>query len=143
MPTTNQIQRLIKQTWTTNPVTGHDLNCLCPACRTSLGIAQEHPAVFREKLAPAMASSVARMTEDAFSFSRYGQIEWDKAARMMARRGYNAHEIEAILRSKITRWSEEGTAAGLGKFLKAGDYNPGSRTVEELIEGTPSIVRTK
>ena len=71
------------------------------------------------------AAAVADRCADAYSFDYFGPDEWREAARMMARRGFDVREIEAVLRSKWTRWSRDaeasafgiGTAQGLADFL--------------------------
>jgi len=78
----------------------------------------------------------------AYSFERYGAANWQAAARMLARRRYTARAIEAILRSKWTRWaadaankSEGATAEDLARFLDT-DHQTGDWKVAELIAQT-------
>lgn len=51
--------------------------------------------------------ALASRTDDAYSFSTYGEREWIRAIRLLADRGYNERAIEAILRSKYTRWAAD------------------------------------
>jgi hypothetical protein len=54
------------------------------------------------------AHAIADATfETAYSAGRYGVTEWRKAAAMLATRGFNAAEIEWVLRSKLTRWAAD------------------------------------
>ena len=69
------------------------------------------------------ADEIAHWCASAYSFDAFGPTEWRRAARMMAARGYSDLEIEAVLRSKWTRWSQDaanaytGTAKDLARFL--------------------------
>lgn len=54
---------------------------------------------------------LADRTEDAYSFPTYGQREWRRAIRLLLDRGYNDRGIEAILRSKMTRWAADARPA--------------------------------
>lgn len=59
---------------------------------------------------------------DAYSGARYGSAQWRKAARMLAVKGFTAEEIEAILRSKLTRWAaDEAGRSGDDGSAKAAD----------------------
>ena len=84
---------------------------------------------------------IAAKCSDAYSFDRYRS--WPALAKMLARRGFNANEIEAILRSKLTRWAADwsrvqryghATAADLERFLNS-DHNL-QQTVRELVAET-------
>jgi hypothetical protein len=68
--------------------------------------------------ATAIADQVAAATEDAYSFDRYGATNWLRACRMLARRGYNAREIEAFMRSKHTRWAGDTANKNSGVTAK-------------------------
>lgn len=52
---------------------------------------------------------LADKTSDAQSYSTYGQTEWRRAIRLLDARGFDARSIEAILRSKWTRWAADAT----------------------------------
>ncbi len=58
----------------------------------------------------AIARKVALATQDAYSYDRYGSNAWLATAKWMAKQGLNEQEIEAMLRSKHTRWAMD--AAG-------------------------------
>lgn len=49
------------------------------------------------------ASDLAASTADAYSFNTYGARQWAACALMLVCRGYNAVEVDAILRSKLMR----------------------------------------
>ena len=75
------------------------------------------------------ATAIAERCSDAYSVGRYRS--WSAVAKMLARRGFDAREIEAILRSKWTRWAADwshnprygqATAADLDRFLNT-DHN--------------------
>lgn len=51
------------------------------------------------------ARDVASRTETAFSFDAYTPTGWRQCCVMLAERGYGPREIEAIMRSKWTRWA--------------------------------------
>ena len=75
----------------------------------------------KRKFDPAV---VAANTSDAYSAGAFGAEEWEKAAAMLADRGYTQREAETVLRSKATRWcrdaystDDEGKADYLERFL--------------------------
>ena len=82
---------------------------------------------------PERVGRLMEQTDDAYSFDNYGASGWRGAIRMLIRRGYSDREIEAILRSKWTRWA--GDASG-----KRHGYNTG-RDLEKFLDsnafGTP------
>lgn len=87
--------------------------------------------------------TLARDTEDAYSADCF--TSWVEVARVLARRGFNVWEAEAILRSKWTRWCRDqfGEGAGkpntsgtLAKYLDHNGYEPGHKEVVELVMGT-------
>jgi hypothetical protein len=55
----------------------------------------------------AMVETLATATADAYSYDNYNDIGWRQAIRKLAQRGYSAREIEAIVRSKWTRWAAD------------------------------------
>ena len=69
------------------------------------------------------ADDIADCCRDACSFDAFGPLEWRAAARMMARKGYTEREIDAILRSRWTRWLRDaagrynGTAKDLAAYI--------------------------
>jgi len=54
----------------------------------------------------------AEATADAYSHDAYGETSWRECCRMLARRGYNSQAIEAIMRSKWTRWAGDHASKG-------------------------------
>lgn len=61
------------------------------------------------------ATVIAQRTQDAYSFDRYGERGWRACALMLARRGYTDRQIEALLRSKVTRWASDNSNARYGR----------------------------
>ncbi len=88
------------------------------------------------------AQHLATLTMDAYSFDRYGWPRWVACIRMLARRGFDAREIEAIMRSKWTRWAGDMsgkpygrvTSADLARFLANDNDLP--RAVAQLVSET-------
>lgn len=82
----------------------------------------------------------AEKISDAYSTDRY-QGGWARSIRMLRNRGYGDRAIEAIIRSKHTRWAGDAvskdsgvTAEDLESYLNA---HPISATaIAELIAGT-------
>lgn len=87
-------------------------------------------------------AGVAAGTRTAYSAGAFSS--WTSVVRLLAKRGFNRYEAEAILRSKITRWcrdefgSERGLqfASTLGKYLDKYNVTPGCKEVNELVMGT-------
>lgn len=91
----------------------------------------------------AQADEVANATSDAYSFERYAPGAWKASCRMLAREGYDAREIEAIMRSKWTRWAGDSsekneyghvTSIDLKNFLNS--MTNLEKEVAELVLGT-------
>lgn len=95
------------------------------------------------KLTRQEITAVANKTRNAYSFDRYAN--WHACAVALARRGYDAREIEAILRSKHMRWAATRaedygkrygrvTSVDLNAYL---DNSPlTTATVADLVSGT-------
>jgi hypothetical protein len=68
----------------------------------------------------ARAERLVEATADAYSFEAYGQHEWLKAIGYLMGMGYDDRQIEAVLRSKWTRWASDAysTYDGKGRWLK-------------------------
>jgi hypothetical protein len=95
---------------------------------------------------------VAERTADAFAWDSYRPGAWLACCRLLAKRGYTAREIEAIVRSKWMRWAgdmDEGgggrrygryTADTLRRFLEHETARVGAagheRQVADLVAGT-------
>jgi hypothetical protein len=84
---------------------------------------------------------LATDTADAYSADSFNS--WERVCRILAARGFNAWEAEAILRSKWTRWCRDefqvgstANSACLEKFLDKYHYKPGHSEVNELVLGT-------
>lgn len=85
--------------------------------------------------------SLADRLSDAYSTGRYGT--WDGCIRMLRKRGYDDHQIEAIIRSKWTRWAADVsgksygrvTAADLARYMDDPRNKVTAAAVEELVKG--------
>lgn len=84
---------------------------------------------------------LARETEDAYSAGSFNS--WVAVARILAKRGFNRFEAEAILRSKITRWCRDAYAKSypasstcLSKYLDNNNITPRCKEVNDLVMGT-------
>ena len=51
--------------------------------------------------------ALAARTADAYSWDNYEGYRWTAAIAMLVRRGYTDREVEAIMRSKWTRWAAD------------------------------------
>lgn len=97
----------------------------------------------------AQARDVAERTQDAFSYDAYTPSGWRACCVMLAKRGYNQWAIEAIMRSKWTRWAGDGdekrgyghyNGKTLERFMDNMIQHSGEaetdRRVRELVSGT-------
>jgi hypothetical protein len=83
----------------------------------------------------------AEQLSDAYSTANY-KGGWSSSIRMLRKRGYDDRQIEAIIRSKWTRWSADGSSKGYGytnsadlaKFLD--NQKNLAKEVAELVQGT-------
>ena len=83
----------------------------------------------------------ARELADAYSTSNYAG-GWGPCIKMLRRHGYNDQQIEAIIRSKWTRWAADAssarygraTSADLARFLR--DVKRLKEQVDYLVTGT-------
>jgi hypothetical protein len=57
---------------------------------------------------------LALSTSDAYSYDNYGDRGWRAAITMLAKRAYTAQQIEAIMRSKWTRWAGDQASGRKG-----------------------------
>lgn len=79
---------------------------------------------------------LAMATENAYSHDTYGAKVWRASIALLLRRGYNLREVEAIMRSKWTRWAADQrnglkvTSTDLARFMD------NRRTAAEVIELT-------
>lgn len=80
----------------------------------------------------------AKELSDAYSTAAYGG--WVGCIKMLRKRGYDDRQIEAIIRSKWTRWARDMASSykGTPKMLAAYLDNEKNlaRQVEELIQET-------
>lgn len=80
---------------------------------------------------------------DAYSTTRY-KNGWHASIKMLRRRGYNDRQIEAIIRSKWTRWAADvsdhryghHTSADLARFLDSHTSTQLKAAVAELVGQT-------
>lgn len=85
--------------------------------------------------------ALAIKTCDAYSYDAYGADEWRKAIGHLIGLDYDNEQIEAIMRSKWTRWardehsSYEGRGVWIKQFVLAHAGRPGY-SVDELVAGT-------
>lgn len=94
---------------------------------------------YRYKFDP---KTLANETSDAYSAGSYNS--WSRVALVLAQRGFNRFEAEAILRSKLTRWARDGFGTGRGrqssgclaKYLDKYNVTPGCAEVNDLVMGT-------
>lgn len=84
---------------------------------------------------------LAKETKDAYSADSF--TSWLNVVRLLAKRGYNRFEAEAILRSKITRWCRDAwagkgppTAKALADYLDRNQTVPGCAEVNDLVMET-------
>lgn len=86
-------------------------------------------------------AQMAKDTSDAYSADGY--TSWNSVCLLLAQRGFNSYEAEAILRSKWTRWARDAwnkktkpTATALANFLDNGNITPRCSQVNELVMET-------
>ena len=79
--------------------------------------------------------------QDAYSTDNYNG-NWSPSIKMLRKRGYDDRQVEAIIRSKWTRWAADGSdksyghtnSADLSKFLDT--VSNLEKAVAELVEET-------
>ena len=59
------------------------------------------------------ARAMAERTKDAYSADRYAS--WAQVARVLFREGLNEREVEAVMRSKWTRWAADQDGSRYGR----------------------------
>jgi hypothetical protein len=82
----------------------------------------------RNTVIKTQAATIAARTRDAYSVDRYAS--WQAVAAALLRRNYTPVAVEALLRSKITRWAADYSKAPRGRatsadVLRCLDRNPG------------------
>ncbi len=83
----------------------------------------------------------AEELSDAYSTDNYNN-NWIPSIKMLRKRGYNDLQVEAIIRSKWTRWAADGSdkrygrvnSADLARFLDA--QTNLEAEVADLVKGT-------
>ena len=83
----------------------------------------------------------AEQLSDAYSTDNYN-YNWAPSIKMLRKRGYDDRQVEAIIRSKWTRWAADGSGKGYGrnnskdlaKFLDK--QSNLAKEVAELVQGT-------
>ncbi len=91
----------------------------------------------------ARADRLAEKTADAYSWDSYGERGWRAAIKMLLRRDYSDAQIEAVMRSKWTRWagdqaskSDRVNSADLARLIDAQNPEAWWSEVAELVAGT-------
>lgn len=70
-------------------------------------------AAFKKMIVSDAAKKIADETQDAYSADRYNS--WEQVAKVLLKRGYDARQTEAIMRSKWTRWAADASSKPYGK----------------------------
>ncbi len=79
--------------------------------------------------------------QDAYSTSNYNG-NWTPCIKMLRKRGYDDRQVEAIIRSKWTRWAADGSGKSYGKnnskdLARFLDQQKNlAKEVAELVQGT-------
>lgn len=76
------------------------------------------------------AKVLAEKTSGAYSFDRFKN--WEAVIQMLLNKGYSDLEVEAIVRSKWTRWACDHDTGRGGRY----GYHT-SKALERFLEGTP------
>jgi len=79
-------------------------------------------------------------TEDAYSFERYGKLNWADCINMLDATGFTAQNIEAILRSKWMRWAGDMSDNEYG-HITADDLKKFLLTMDDLHEQVDQLTR--
>lgn len=91
---------------------------------------------------PNVAYELAEATQDAYSFHSYGPKNWLACCELLLSRGYNAVEVECIMRSVHTRLAYDrrlrarakGTAADLANLID--EHSGGDVQWREYVDET-------
>lgn len=87
---------------------------------------------------------LAEKLADAYSTENYGG-SWSACVKMLRRRGYDDRQVEAIIRSKWTRWAADASghsygranSVDLGKWMDGLEKMPGfDRQLAKMVEDT-------
>lgn len=90
-----------------------------------------------------LAEEISKKTSDAYSFDRYAPGAWRACCFMLLQEGYTAENVEAIMRSKWTRWAADAsknayghiTSGDLRRFMENPKNNANRQAVEQLTAG--------
>lgn len=80
---------------------------------------------------------LAEKTSDAYSYDRYNS--WEACVKKLRNHGCNDFEVEAILRSKWTRWAADSTGntkATSSALMKYIEKNESQKSIDELTQQT-------
>lgn len=88
----------------------------------------------------ATAAMIASRCEDAYSADRYAS--WTGVAARLLRMGFNEAEVEAVMRSKITRWAADAegkpyghaTVAAVENYIRNDEARRGPMVRNEIRE---------
>lgn len=85
---------------------------------------------------------LSEKTSDAYSFDRYNS--WEACIKKLRKAGYDDREIEAILRSKWTRWAADAGNKPYGKASSVDllNYINQHETKESVIQLTLETFET-
>jgi len=86
-----------------------------------------------------LAKQVAEKTQDAYSFDRYGEQAWGACCFMLLGQGYTAKDVEAIMRSKWTRWA--GDMASKNDRVNSADLKRYMATMTDVRKAVAELVR--
>lgn len=67
-------------------------------------------------------AKLADDTSDAYSWDAYGEQQWRSLIKFLAASGFDMEEIEAIVRSKHTRWSRDAAGGYQGRAIDFAAY---------------------
>jgi hypothetical protein len=91
------------------------------------------------------ATELAERTADSYSYDGFGAPAWRALILWLLKEGYNERQVEAIVRSKHTRWARDivssyrGSSKDFARYWSKG-YPTGSemaaKEVDELVSGT-------
>lgn len=86
---------------------------------------------------------LSEKTSDAYSYDRYNS--WEACIKKLRKAGYSDREIEAILRSKWTRWAADSSSAPYGKASSVAlmnyiNKNETKESVEQLTKETFEMI---
>lgn len=85
-----------------------------------------------------LARAIVERTQDAYSYDRYAPGAWEACCFMLLGRGYTDRNVEAIMRSKWTRWAGDASSNPYGRInsadLKRFMDDPRNKITREEVE---------